>query len=60
MSIDEILVILQNRLTTLRNARIVSVNNGDLENVIKIDNDIITTEITIDDIKETLNAEKNP
>lgn len=59
MTLNEIFTILENRLMTLKNAKINAVNGGDLENVIKIDNDIITTQITIDEIKEILNAEVN-
>jgi len=56
MTLDEVLKIMYNRVSALRNARITAVNNGDLENVLKIDNDLVTTMMSIEEL-ETLIAE---
>lgn len=58
MTINEILIIMKNRLQKLRDARINSVDNGDLENVIKIDIDIISTTITIEEITNAILQDK--
>ena len=54
MTLTEILTIMENRILALRNARVTAVNNGDLENVVKIDNDILTTALVIDELKAKL------
>jgi hypothetical protein len=54
MQIDELLVVMQNRLRTLTEARKASVNLGDLERVIQIDGDLLTTATSINQIKKTL------
>lgn len=51
MTIDEVLVILQNRLITLTEARKAAVNVGDLERVVQIDGDLLTTVTSIEKIK---------
>lgn len=55
MTLEEVLIVMQNRVISLKTARISSVNAGDLDNVIKIDNDLITTMSSIEKIKEILN-----
>lgn len=54
MSINEVLIIMQNRLVSLRTAKISAVNSGDLENIVKIDNDLITTETSIEQISKKI------
>lgn len=56
MTLEEVLTVMQNRIIALKTARISSVNAGDLDNVIKIDNDLITTLSSIEKIKEILNS----
>jgi len=56
MTLEEVLIVMQNRVISLKTARISSVNAGDLDNVIKIDNDLITTLSSIEKIKEILNS----
>jgi hypothetical protein len=51
MTISELVVILQNRLLSLNEARRVAVNSGDPEKITQIDADIISTEQTLDALK---------
>jgi hypothetical protein len=51
MTIEEIIVILQNKITVLQGARIAFVNQGNLQAVIDIDNDILSTEGTLEKLK---------
>lgn len=53
MTIDEVLVILQNRLITLTEARKSAVAAGDLERVVQIDGDLLSTVTSIEKIKLT-------
>jgi hypothetical protein len=53
MRLDELLVIMQNRLLTLTEARKAAVNSGDIERVVQIDGDLITTIDTIEQLKRT-------
>lgn len=53
MTIDEVLIILQNRLITLSEARKAAVNVGDLERVVQIDGDLLSTVTTIEKIKSS-------
>jgi hypothetical protein len=54
MSLDEILIVLQNRVLSLRTSRVSAFNAGDLDNVIKIDTDLITTENSIERISKKI------
>jgi hypothetical protein len=54
MTLDEILVILQNRLINLDNARKAAVAAGSLDQVGNIDSDIVSTTSSIQQIKNTL------
>jgi hypothetical protein len=56
MTIDEVLVIMQNRLLTLNAARTAAIAAGDLERVNQIDGDLLTTYSSIDQIVKTKNA----
>jgi hypothetical protein len=50
MTMNEILVILQNRLINLKETRKLAVASGNLEQVVSIDNDIVTTKNSIESI----------
>jgi hypothetical protein len=54
MSLDEIFIVLQNRMLSLKTARASAFNAGDLESVVKIDNDLITTENSIEKISKKI------
>jgi hypothetical protein len=54
MSLDEILIVLQNRVLSLKTSRASAFNAGDLENVVRIDNDLITTENSIEKISKKI------
>jgi len=54
MSIEEILVILQNRIAVLNEARKHAVNSGNLDQVISVDADLLSTQTSIDQIKTTV------
>jgi hypothetical protein len=56
MRIQELLIILQNRLIALTEARKSALAAGDPEKVIQIDNDLLTTNISIDQIKRMLDT----
>jgi hypothetical protein len=55
MTLNEILVILQNRMVALTEARKGAVASGDLESVVRIDGDILTTLTSIERIATTIN-----
>lgn len=54
MTLNEVLNILNNRLIALNEARKAAYNNGDLDNVVKIDADLTTTVTTIENLKATI------
>lgn len=54
MTLDEVLVVMQNRVLSLKTARASAFNSGDLEGVIKLDNDLITTETTIEKLSKKI------
>ena len=47
MTIDEVITVLQNRLTVLQNARSASVSNGQMDVLSQIDIDILTVTSTL-------------
>jgi hypothetical protein len=51
MTIKEIIAILQNKLVNLQNAKDCHIAGGNLEAVISIDNDILTTKTTIESLQ---------
>lgn len=55
MTLEEIIIILQNRIITLSEARKRAVANGDLDGVVKIDADLLTTENAILSIQTVIN-----
>lgn len=54
MTLTEVLLILQNRMIALDQARKAAVSSGDLANIIKIDEDILTTQSSIQRIQTML------
>lgn len=54
MTLQEILIILQNRLTVLSEAKRNAVATGNLDQVVALENDIITTEQSILQITQAL------
>lgn len=54
MRLDELLVIMQNRLLTLNEARKAAVNAGDLERVVQLDGDLLSTVTSIEQLKKTI------
>ena len=51
MSIEEIIVILQNKITGLQAARIALIHQGNLQGVVDLDIDILSTQSTLDQLK---------
>lgn len=54
MTLNEILIILQNRLINLQETRKLAVASGNLDQVNSIDIDIETTTVSIEQIKSSL------
>jgi hypothetical protein len=54
MRLDELLVIMQNRLLTLNEARKAAVSAGDLERVVQLDGDLLSTVSSIEQLKKTI------
>lgn len=52
MTLDEILVILENRKTALLEAKRVAVSSGDIERVVLLNNDLDSTINSIDSIRQ--------
>jgi hypothetical protein len=52
MTLQEIITIVANKLTTLRNQRALAISSGDLERIVELDTEIHVTEVTL----EALNA----
>lgn len=55
MTLNEVLVIMQNRIVTLNEARKAAATAGDLDRVNQVDGDLLTTLSTIERLKETIN-----
>jgi hypothetical protein len=51
MSIDEIITVLQNKVTVLQNAKNTAINNGEISAIAQIEVEIISTQASIDKIK---------
>ena len=56
MTLNEILVIMQNRILTLNEARKAAVTAGDIERVIQIEGDLLTTWTSVEKIKAAIDA----
>jgi hypothetical protein len=56
MKLDEILVIMQNRILGLNESRKAAVVSGNLEQVMSIDADINTTENSIQQLKTAMSV----
>lgn len=54
MTITELIVIMQNRLLTLNEARKSAVLAGDLERVVQIDGDLATTCTTVEKLQKAV------
>jgi len=54
MTITELLTIMQNRLLTLNEARKAAVTAGDLERVVQIDGDLVTTYTTVEKLQKAV------
>lgn len=54
MTLNEVLVIMNNRLVTLNEARKAAVAAGDLDRVNQVDGDLMTTLSSIEKLKETI------
>ena len=54
MTITELLTIMQNRLLTLNEARKAAVAAGDLERVVQIDGDLVTTYTTVEKLQKAV------
>lgn len=53
MTIEAIKQILLNKITNLHNIRMNAVNCGDLELVVKVDDEINETQLTLDQLNNT-------
>jgi hypothetical protein len=51
MNLEEIIVVLQNKVTALENAKSASIANGDMNNLAQLDVEIISTQESLDKIK---------
>lgn len=51
MNIEELIVLLTNKIAHLTSQKSNAMNIGDVEQVLKIDNDILTTENTLNHLK---------
>ena len=51
MTVDEIVILLENKIYKLNVLRNLFFNNGDLESLIKIDKEILETQDALDRIK---------
>jgi len=51
MTIEQLIVLLQNKLQYLNNAKATAQSIGDLDELNRIDQDIITTELTLAQLK---------
>ena len=54
MTVNELIVILQNRLVMLTEAKKAAVSNGDLERLIQLEGDLLTTINTIESLQKTI------
>jgi len=54
MEINDILTVLQNKITVLQNAKNNAINNGEMNAIAQIEVEMISTQASIDKIK-TLN-----
>jgi hypothetical protein len=59
MTLHEIQQILENRLLNLNETRKAAVNSGLLDRVVALDIDITSTEMSLQKIKDTLDAVSN-
>ena len=51
MTLDDILVILDHRVTALRNQRVMAVASGQLQQVVAVDADLVETEATVETLR---------
>lgn len=58
MKLDYLLLIMQNRILALIEARKVAVATGDIERIDQIDGDLLTTQSTVDQIKQALESQQ--
>lgn len=56
MTLNEILIILQNRVIALNESKKMAVSSGDLQKTVEIDNDLITTLTSIELISQSLTS----
>ena len=54
MTLNDVLVILQNRMINLEETRKLAVSSGSLDQVVSIDGDILSTQLSIEQIKGAL------
>jgi hypothetical protein len=54
MTINEVIDLLQNQITTLLNARALAVRLGDINQVFEIDNKLSETEATLSSLRSIL------
>jgi hypothetical protein len=54
MKLQDILVIMQNRILSLNEARKLAVNSGNIEQIGLIDSDLLSTQNTIKTIEDSL------
>lgn len=54
MRLQDILVIMQNRILTLNEARKAAVNSGNIEQIAIIDSDLLSTQNTIKSLEDTI------
>lgn len=57
MKLDYLLSIMQNRVLTLKEARNAAVTSGDIDRVAQLDSDLLTTENTVEQIKNILQTQ---
>lgn len=57
MKLDYLLSIMQNRVLSLKEARNAAVTSGDIDRVAQLDSDLLTTENTVEQIKNILQTQ---
>jgi hypothetical protein len=58
MKLDNLLLIMQNRVLSLTEARKTAVIAGDIERIEQIDGDLLTTENTVEQLKRALQPQE--
>jgi|688.fasta_scaffold493996_2 hypothetical protein len=53
MKLQEVITVLENRIRTLTDAKVAAFNAGDLQRIVELEADLLTTQISINQIKNS-------